>query len=227
MIWSGFLIGLLGSVHCVGMCGPLALAVPTKKGFRITSAILFNGGRIITYGFLGAVFGLIGLGFQLIGFQTVLSIATGLFIISLVVFPALQQKFHWVGGDFVRKRISGLMKRKSLPSIFSLGVLNGFLPCGLIYVAVAGAIETGYVESAAAYMMFFGLGTSVVLFLTMMSKELFAKIKSHKPKRLVPYLTVLLGLLFIIRGVLYMVPPEIQGNETVQILQTITMCHVR
>lgn len=228
MIWSGFIVGLLGSVHCIGMCGPLALAVPTKKGHRVISAVLFNGGRILTYAFLGALFGLIGLGFQLIGFQTYLSIATGVFVIALVVFPAIQHKFHWSGGEWIRTKIAGLMKKKSLPSIFSLGVLNGFLPCGLIYIAVAGAIETGFVESAAVYMVFFGIGTSLVLFLTMMSKDLFAKIKSHKPKRIVPYLTVLLGILFIVRGFLYMIPPEIQENNmTVQVLQTITMCHVR
>jgi sulfite exporter TauE/SafE len=230
MIWSGFLIGLMGSLHCVGMCGPLAFAVPTVKGHRFASAVVYNTGRIITYALLGILVGLLGLGIHLAGYQSYLSLFTGFFIILLVIFPALERllfkltKFDL--GSKVRTMISKNLRRNSYTSTALIGILNGLLPCGLIYAALAGAIETGYVESAALYMILFGLGTSVLMMGTMLSKGIVIRINWLKPKKIVPYLTLVLGLLFVIRGILYMRPPDAPDSAMIQVLETITMCHV-
>lgn len=230
MIWSAFVIGLLGSLHCVGMCGPLALAVPTRKGHRLSSAAVFNGGRILTYGMLGAFFGLVGMGFHLAGVQSYLSLLTGAFVIMLVIFPRIENRlnfgYHKKMSAWVRTQIAQKIGRGTYSSIFILGMLNGLLPCGLIYVAVAGALETGFVETSAIYMMLFGLGTSILLVMTMLSRDIFSKIKLFKPKRFVPYLTFAIGILFIVRGLLYMVPPEHHELAAFEILSKITMCHV-
>lgn len=230
MIWSGFLIGLMGSLHCVGMCGPLAFAVPTVQGHRMLSAVFYNLGRILTYSLLGLIVGLLGLGIHLAGFQSYLSIATGVFILLLVVFPAIEKLlFRWTRidlGTHIRHLMSKHLKRNSYWSTGFIGVLNGLLPCGLIYAALAGAIETGFVETSALYMLLFGLGTSVLMIGTMLSKGMIQKINWFKPRKIVPYLTLVLGLLFIVRGLLYMRPPEAPETAMIQVLQTITMCHV-
>jgi sulfite exporter TauE/SafE len=230
MIWSGFIIGLLGSLHCVGMCGPLAFAVPTVKGHRLLSAVAYNAGRIFTYSLLGVVVGLLGLGIHLAGFQSYLSIATGVFIILLVIFPTIERLLHRTAkvdiGAKVRSLMSRHLKKDSYWSTGLIGILNGLLPCGLIYAALAGAIETGYVETAALYMLLFGLGTSVLMISTMLSKGFISKITWFKPRKVVPYLTMVLGLLFVTRGLLYMRPPDAEETAMIQVLQTITMCHV-
>ncbi len=229
MIWSAFVIGLLGSLHCVGMCGPLALAVPSKPGHRIVSAALFNSGRILMYGLIGVFFGIVGYGLHLAGFQSYLSIFAGVSILIFLLFPHLENrlnsKYNFRFSGYIRKKFSGLIKKKTYSSIFTMGLLNGLLPCGLIYIAVAGALETGYVETAAIYMIFFGLGTTVLLFLTFISREVIQKIKFFRPKRLVPYLTGLIAILFITRGILYMIPPDLNELASIQFLQKITMCH--
>lgn len=230
MIWSGFIIGLLGSLHCVGMCGPLAFAVPTVRGHRLLSALVYNSGRILTYSLLGVLVGFLGLGIHLAGFQSYLSVATGVFIILLVIFPALDRLLHRTThleiGSTVRSLISRHLKRESYWSTGFVGFLNGLLPCGLIYAALAGALETGYIESAAVYMLLFGLGTSFLMIATMLSKGFVHKITWFKPGKVVPYLTLVLGLLFITRGFLYMRPPDAPETAMIQVLQTITMCHV-
>ena len=231
MIWSGFIIGILGSLHCVGMCGPLALAVPTIPGKRLTSSLIFNGGRILTYTVLGGFFGLMGMGIKLAGFQSYLSILTGVFVLSIVFFPSIQHylnyKFKWDFTANIRKSMTHQLKKKSYGSLFSLGFLNGFLPCGLIYVAIAGALETGYVESAALYMSLFGIGTSIMLILTMLSRDWFSQVRMMRPKRIVPILTFLLGVMFIVRGIIYMIPPEHQELAVIEVMAKITMCHGR
>ena len=230
MIWSGFLIGLMGSLHCVGMCGPLAVAVPTVKGHPLASAIVYNAGRTLTYGLLGIVVGVLGLGIHLAGFQSYLSILTGVFIILLVVFPVVERMLFRVNGfdqtGWVRQMISRHLKKDSYWSTVLIGVLNGSLPCGLVYAALAGAIDTGYVESAAVYMLLFGMGTSILMVTAMLSKGWVLRASWFQPRKIVPYLTFGLGVLFIIRGGLYMRPPDAPDTATIRFLQSITMCHV-
>src|SRR6478736_5164625 len=90
LIFAAFMMGLLGSFHCVGMCGPLALALPInndRASARFSGVLLYNTGRILTYSVFGLIFGVIGKSAAFFGFQQWLSITLGLLIICFVVLP--------------------------------------------------------------------------------------------------------------------------------------------
>ena len=183
----------------------------------------------MTYMALGVIFGLIGLGLQINGFQSHLSIFTGLFVLAFVFLPKIQKTLnHLVPRGFlsgIQSAIARRLKKKSYLTIFSIGIFNGLLPCGLIYIALIAAMETGFVEMAALYMFLFGLGTSVILLAIHFTRDLVIRWKPHRMRRLIPYFTVFLGLLFITRGVLFMLPVT-TNNQAIDILKTITLCHV-
>ncbi|MFY0689222.1 MAG: sulfite exporter TauE/SafE family protein [Cyclobacteriaceae bacterium] len=227
IIWTGFVLGMMGSVHCVGMCGPLAAAVPSKPDRPMISALLFNGGRVLTYGFIGVVLGLVGFGINLMGLQSYLSVFTGILLLGALVYPQLLK--GKLGRNPLAKKINlwmvARMKQLSFGSIFTLGMLNGLLPCGLIWVALAGAMETGYVETAGLYMVLFGIGNSIPLFMIKVSKDFFLKLTAWRPKRMVPYLSFGLAVFFILRGSVMMLPADQANSRTIEFLQTITLCN--
>lgn len=151
-LWGGFLIGFLGSFHCVGMCGPIALALPIGQASNlqlVISRILYNLGRIVTYTFFGAIFGLFGKGIAFAGLQRYASITVGVFILLYYLLPGKFKgklsisKPYLLLSNFVKKTFSKLIKKGSPQSLFLFGIINGFLPCGFVYVALAGALTTG------------------------------------------------------------------------------------
>ncbi len=167
------LIGLAGSLHCVGMCGPLLLAIPTGplERFRALPVFMvYHSGRMLMYGLLGLFFGLLGQGVALAGFQQLLSLSAGAILIMAALFawrweqiiqrlPGLAVFQHWV-----KDRIGRLMGSKSQQrSMFVLGAFNGLLPCGMVYAALAGAIATGNILAGGSFMLVFGLGTAPLL----------------------------------------------------------------
>ena len=171
-IISGLLLGLITSFHCVGMCGPIAIALPLngdKYYHKILGGIIYNLGRTITYAIMGAVFGLVGQGLQLVGFQQWVSIIMGSLMILSVLFPRLfkgkiklnQELFKLVGK--LKTSLQKLFTQKSFGSLFLIGLLNGFLPCGLVYIAIAGAIGTGDLFLGILFMILFGIGTLPIL----------------------------------------------------------------
>lgn len=214
-IWTGFLIGFLGSFHCVGMCGPIALALPVgnNSNFKlIVGRILYNLGRSLTYALFGAVFGLFGKGIELAGLQMYASIALGVSILLYYTIPnkykgklALTKPYQVIS-DFVKRGFIRLTKTGSPQALFVFGVINGFLPCGFVYVALAGAITTGGALSGALYMLLFGLGTTPIMFATsLVGKFLSAKLK-QKMNKLIPVFAVVLALIFILRGLSLGIP---------------------
>ena len=208
-IWTGFLIGFLGSFHCVGMCGPIALALPigNASSFQlILGRILYNLGRTITYALFGAVFGLFGKGIELAGLQMYASVALGISILFYYFTPsnlkgklALTKPSQTVSA-FVPRGFHRLTRTGSPQALFVFGIVNGFLPCGFVYVALAGAITTGDAFSGAAYMALFGLGTAPIMFATsMVGKFLSASLKQWMNK-LIPVFAIVLAIVFILRG---------------------------
>ena len=166
ILWTALLLGLVGSLHCAGMCGPLALALPTTGNARATfvlGRVAYNVGRILTYCLLGAAFGLIGQTLAFAGFQRWVSIAAGLAILlGLLVFSRSTVSLPVARGvTWIKSGLGALLRRRSLASVFSLGVLNGLLPCGLVYAACAGAVATGDLLSGVEYMAAFGFGTDL------------------------------------------------------------------
>lgn len=220
-IWTGFLIGFLGSFHCVGMCGPIALALPIGNNSNaqlIIGRILYNIGRSITYALFGAIFGLFGKGIELAGLQMYASIALGASILLYYVFPSKYKgkfaltKPYLVASNFVKRGFTKLTKTGSPQALFIFGIINGFLPCGFVYVALAGAITTGGALSGALYMLLFGLGTAPIMFATsLVGKFLSAKLK-QKMNKLIPIFAIVLAIIFILRGlslgIPYLSPPE-------------------
>lgn len=220
-IISAIVLGLMGSFHCVGMCGPIAIALPLNNSnwfTRIFGSLLYNLGRAITYALMGAVFGILGEGLQLGGFQRWISILMGAIMVLAVVFPALFKgsgkldKYLYGYNARLKKRFGVLFTQRSYSSLLIIGLLNGLLPCGLVYMALAGAIATGGVSSGALFMFIFGLGTlPMLLLLSLLGNVVSSSIKS-KINKVIPYVIVVIGILFILRGmnlgIPFISPPE-------------------
>ncbi len=218
---SAIVLGLMGSFHCVGMCGPIAIALPlnnTNWFTRIIGSLLYNLGRALTYAVMGAVFGVLGEGLQLGGFQRWISVVMGSIMILAVLFPALFKgskkldKYLYGYNARLKKRFGLLFNKASYSSLLIIGLLNGLLPCGLVYMALAGAIATGGVSSGALFMFVFGLGTlPMLLLLSLIGNVVSGSIKSRINK-MIPYVIVIIGTLFILRGmnlgIKYISPPK-------------------
>lgn len=220
-LWTAFLFGFVGSWHCAGMCGPLALALPatgkTKGSFAI-GRVGYNLGRISTYGLLGALFGLVGQTLALVGLQRWLSLGAGAAI--LLGFAASSRyAVHWPITKAVawfKSKLAGLLHRRTLPSLFLLGVLNGFLPCGLVYVACAGAVAAGGLVGGVQYMLAFGLGTApMMLSLGLLAGRMQPVLRTRLQK-LAPLCVLALGFLLLLRGLSLGIPylsPDVSGGE--------------
>ena len=206
-IGAAILLGLMGSLHCMGMCGPLALALPVHQlpnGKRITAVALYNFGRAFTYALIGLVFGLAGWGIVMSGFQQYLSIILGVLFILAAIFPVLTRSFHFPLVDrFVAKVKQGMgkyLKARKVPAFFVLGILNGFLPCGLVYIALAGAVATGSPWEGALFMGIFGLGTMPVMFAIPLLGNLLKPKALNRLRKLIPVTLALFGILLLLRG---------------------------
>lgn len=205
-----FLIGLVGSLHCAGMCGPLTLAVAGTGGgsHPATARLLYQVGRLSTYVALGALFGLFGRGLAFVGFQRWLSIGAGavilLGLLASLRGPATGLLVGWV--DRLKGHFARLLKQGSVGSRITLGVLNGLLPCGLVYAASASAAATGSPVTGAAWNLAFGLGT-----LPLMLTLSFAggRIPFTWRLRLQPFIpagVAVMGVLLVLRGMALGIP---------------------
>ena len=209
MLFSAIVFGLLGSFHCIGMCGPIAFMLPVDRANnvkRITQIFVYHLGRIFTYGLLGLLFGFLGKGFYLFGFQQYVSIIIGVIMILMIVLPKKTiHKFSITKPIYkllsgVKNRLGKELKKKRIDTFFTIGFLNGFLPCGLVYMAIFASIATANVLQGSLYMMLFGLGTIPLMTTAIyLGKFLNATIKQRIQKA-IPVFVVVIGLLFIIRG---------------------------
>jgi len=214
-LWTAFIVGLVGSAHCAGMCGPIALALPLKSEnwvTRVGSGLVYNIGRILTYMVLGAIFGLVGKGLHMAGFQLWASVVLGILMIALVVVPLIFKKMpspNNVFESYSARLMTGfknMFRKGTVASLFGIGLLNGILPCGLVYVAVAGAINTGDVVSAMLYMALFGAGTIPVMLAVSLAGSMISLNLRIFVNKMSPYVIVLLGVLFILRGLSLGIP---------------------
>jgi len=206
---SALVLGLAGSFHCLGMCGPIVVALPLHGNTlpqKIYGGTLYNLGRTVTYGIMGAILGLLGQGLELVGFQQVVSVIMGVLMVVSVLFPSLfrnqydltKSSFKLVGK--LKKSISNLFSVRSFQSLFFIGLLNGLLPCGLVYIALAGALATGHAGTGTLYMLLFGLGTIPMLLALGVAGNMVSTAARHKINRLIPVLVVVVGIFFILRG---------------------------
>jgi len=219
LIWTAFLIGFLGSFHCAGMCGPIAISIPhqDKNPLNILlNGLSYNIGRIMTYTFLGLVIGLIGKGFFLAGAQRWISMGLGILLLIIALFSInvetkiVKIKFVNDFNQWLSHNLGFLLRSKSRWSIIGIGILNGFLPCGLVYMAIAGALSHSDIWHSVQYMVFFGLGTMpMMLGLSVSGRLIPVKIK-NLIRKAYPIFLILFAILFIMRGLNFDVPLEIQ-----------------
>jgi sulfite exporter TauE/SafE len=215
------------------MCGPIALMLPvdrTNQAKRVTQIVSYHLGRLFAYGTIGLLFGILGRGFYLAGMQQKLSLFIGVAMIMMLLIPekiVAQHNFSKPVFKLILKFKTALgsqFKKKSYKSLFTIGLLNGFLPCGMIYVALFGAIAMQSALLGIYYMLLFGLGTvpmmSCVVYLNSISTISFRK----RIQKIIPFVGVLIGILFILRG-LGIGIPYISPSNISLLVQTKPNCH--
>jgi len=209
MLSSALVLGLLGSLHCLGMCGPIAFMLPLDRENNVkktTQLFIYHAGRLLAYGIIGVLFGLLGKGLSLFGIQQKLSIGIGALMIVLVLIPARYLNGHKLLSPIysiigkVKSKLGAELKKKTPDTFLTIGFLNGFLPCGLVYMALLGAVAMGNALEGGLYMMIFGLGTVPLMSLVVYSKGMLSSSIKFRIQKLIPVFVVIIGILFIIRG---------------------------
>ena len=209
MFYTAFLLGLLGSFHCIGMCGPIAFMLPldrSNKTKMILQTATYHFGRLYAYSLIGLLFGLLGKGLYLAGLQQNISIVIGVLMILFTVIPVTvfnrlkvtKPLYKFIGQ--IKKSLGLYLNKKSYKALFLTGFFNGFLPCGLVYMALLGAINTSNAIQGAFYMFLFGLGTVPMMTLAVFAGNFLKVSIRNKIQKAIPYLVVIIGLLFILRG---------------------------
>lgn len=229
LLFVALMIGVVGSFHCVGMCGPLALALPLRNNSftaKFTGAFIYNAGRIVTYSVFGLIFGLIGQTAALFGFQQWLSIITGAVILLFIIIPKKYKiqstASNYATGFFARIRLElgRLFTQKNNSSLFVIGLLNGLLPCGLVYMAVAGAIAAGDIGKSILFMAAFGLGTLPIMWSIAFFGNYVGVSLRQKIRRAYPYMMAVMACLLILRGMGLGIPyisPEMKVKKVMMI----------
>lgn len=210
IILSGLVFGFITSFHCAGMCGPIAIALPLHgdtKMEKIFGGILYNLGRTLTYVVLGAIFGFMGQGIGALGFQRWLSIVTGMIMILTVLFPSMfsfslgsRNRGGFFLLNYIKAGLKNLFSTKSFMSLFTIGVLNGFLPCGPLYSAIIISASYGHMVKSMLFMAMFGLGTMPMLLGISVLGNFISLPLRRKLSNFIPVVIVFLGVLFILRG---------------------------
>jgi sulfite exporter TauE/SafE len=206
MLWTAFVLGFLGSFHCIGMCGPIALAVGGKgRNAFLFNKVIYNLGRSLTYAGLGLIVGSLGFTLSLAGIQQGVSVAMGILIVvfslsykkadRLMGIPALSGIVNWIKSRLARHVRSG-----SKSAFLFTGLVNGLLPCGTVYMALLVAIGMQSPLSSSLYMFFFGLGTIPMLLGLMVSGSLLSDFRRQRFQKAIPYMGILIGMLLVFRG---------------------------
>ena len=208
LVVTGVMLGLLGSGHCLGMCGPIALVVPSRRRSwpgRSMDALLFNGGRVLTYAILGGMVGLLGRGIHLMGIQRGVSIGLGLLVIMALLWPRVGRALDvmpWLAVRIgrVRSFFARQLMRTSPGALVISGSLNGLLPCGMVYTALAISLVQGSALLGAIFMLLFGVGTWPVLIGLRLGVGSLGVRPRAMLRRLSPVIMGLMAVLFLLRG---------------------------
>ena len=233
MLYSAFIFGLISSFHCVGMCGPIAMMLPVDRNNeakKVTQIITYHLGKLSAYGILGVVFGILGRSFYLAGMQQQLSIIVGVLMIVVALVPEkVFAKYNFSKPVYkiiskVKSNLGQQFKNKSYKSLFTIGLLNGFLPCGMVYVAIFGAIAMQSISLGIAYMLLFGIGTIPMLTAVIYITNLISFSMRGTLQKIIPVVAVVIGILFIIRGLGLDIPYLSPSNMSL-FVQSEANCH--
>jgi len=209
MLYSALIFGLISSLHCIGMCGPIAMMLPIDRSNpakKVIQIMLYHIGRLSAYASLGLIFGILGKGFYMAGIQQHLSIIVGILMIVIVLIPErVFMNYNFSKPVYkllsnVKTSLGNQFKRKSPDALFTIGLLNGFLPCGLVYAALFGAIAMQNVTLGVTYMLLYGLGTIPMMSAVVYISNFLSIPLRSKMQKIIPVVTVIIGTLFILRG---------------------------
>ena len=211
LLISSLLLGLASSLHCVGMCGPLIMSVPVQhlqEREKTVGMLFYQLGRIGTYVVLGVIAGLLGWRIYAAGFQQLFSIILGAVLLLMLSGRFFLNQFH--GNNWLNKRVTQIMfwaiKQQSPMGMLLMGAANGLLPCGMVYMALTGAMASGSIAGAALFMFSFGIGTlPALLGLAFWGVKLSWQ-TSHYMQKAVPYVVAMTGILLILRGLNLNIP---------------------
>jgi len=233
MLYTAFIFGLISSFHCIGMCGPIAMMLPVDRdnqAKKVSQIITYHIGRLSAYATIGLVFGLLGKGLFLAGIQQKLSIFIGIAMITIVFIPEkVFAKYNFSKPVFnliskIKSTLGSQFKNKSYKSLFTIGLLNGFLPCGMVYVALFGAIATQSESLGVLYMILFGLGTVPMMSSVVFLNSFLTIPIRNKIQKLIPFVAVIIGILFIFRG-LGLGIPYLSPSDMSLFVQSTPNCH--
>ncbi|MBC9798339.1 sulfite exporter TauE/SafE family protein [Sinomicrobium weinanense] len=230
MLLSAILLGMAGGFHCVGMCGPIAFMLPLDRGNpknKLWQLGSYHLGRIVSYTAIGLLFGMLGLGFRLFGIQQQLSIGIGVVMIVLVWLPRIKLspgflvKWYYRAVSGVKNRLGAALRKQAPGTFFLSGILNGLLPCGLVYMAVLAAMTTAGIWEGGLYMALFGLGTVPLMTAVVYLGNVLKQKTRQKVQRLIPVFVVFMGCLFILRGlglgIPYISPAPVVGEVSYKV----------
>jgi len=211
LLISSLLLGLASSLHCVGMCGPLVMSVPVQhlpQGKKTVGILLYQMGRIGTYVLLGVIAGLVGWRMYAAGFQQLFSIILGAIILLMLSGSFFLNKLH--GNNWLNKSVTKFMfwaiKKQTVSGMFLMGAANGLLPCGMVYIALTGAMASGSIAGAAFFMTSFGIGTLPALLVLAFWGVKLSWQTRRTMQKMVPYVIAVTGILLIIRGLNLNIP---------------------
>lgn len=233
MLYTALIFGLISSFHCIGMCGPIAMMLPVDRNNepkKITQLVVYHLGRLFAYSSLGFLFGVLGKGFFLAGMQQQLSIVVGIVMITIALVPEKTlARYNFSKPVYriiskVKSNLGKQFKNKSYKSFFTIGLLNGYLPCGMVYVALFGALAMPTIQYSILYMLLFGLGTVPMMSLVVIISNLLTNPIRNTLQKMIPILAVIIGMLFIIRG-LGLNIPYISPSTTSLFVQADADCH--
>jgi sulfite exporter TauE/SafE len=228
LMGSAFIMGLAGSLHCIGMCGPLALSLPShiNKLSRISGGLVYNSGRIFSYTSLGLLFGSFGNLIISTKWQNGLSIALGIVLLIYLLFPKKyfvrrSPIIHFSAATtlskpfmLLRHQLGRLFQSNRISSSFFIGILNGLLPCGLVYLALTSSIISASPVNGGVFMLFFGLGTFPMMFATVLMGNYLNQTIRQKIYKAVPALLFFMAVLLILRGLNLGIPFISPGIDT-------------
>lgn len=201
-------LGLGTSLHCLGMCGPIAFSLGLGAENKLNSVfknLTYQLGRVVTYATMGAILGAIGQGVSFAGFQKYLSIIVGVMMILMVLMPknlSNNSSNKFIGKLLIKLKSSlgSLIRRKDYKSLFITGLLNGLLPCGMVYIALAAALGVGDVLGSTMFMALFGIGTIPLMFVAVLFGSVISVGIRNQILKFMPVVTIIIGCLFILRG---------------------------
>ncbi len=215
------------------MCGPIAFVLPLdrkSKSRRFWQILLYHTGRIFTYSLIGLLFGFLGRGLYLFGLQQKISILTGVLMIGAVILAALSVKTSSFTNPLYRSisklknKLGAALKKKSPDTFLTIGFLNGFLPCGLVYMAVFGAVAAGDLINGSLYMILFGLGTVPLMTTAVYFGNFLTLRLRQRIRKIIPVFVFVIGVLFILRGMGLGIP-YVSPKPVTKEINTEVECH--